>query len=701
MFINFPIIPFGFCLFLSAFLLFVIQPMAAKVLLPLFGGAPMVWTVCMLYFQIVLLLAYGYAFLLSRYLPLKGQQLIHCIILVASFLMLPILWETLPDSTSIAPTVSLLSLLFLKLTIPLWMISATAPLLQFWFSKTHHPSAHDPYFLYVASNFGSFLALLGYPFIIERFIGLKEQSFVWSIGYIIFALIIGLLCLLINYKPAGRVYQKHESIRLQCRIRWIYLSFVPVSLMLGVTTYITTDIASTPLLWVLPLALYLLSFVITFSHPPLLSHQWVINNVVFVLAFPLLGFVFGSRVEAFIELIVVHLATFFMLAMLCHGELVKSRPSPHHLTEFYLIIALGGVLAGVFNSLIAPYIFSQAYEYPLAIIFAVLILPSQVKTINWKVILLIGLLLCVNYFLPSSFVWMKKNHIIPVLCVIIMVLRAENSKQFALSLVLLFLFVFVISDKKVLWQGRNFFGIKRVVQQDNAHMLISQTTIHGVQLIDKDIKANQKLAYYQPSLEVGRMYDDAQLQVAIVGLGVGIIGCQFDKKDTVHFYEIDPQIITIAKENAFFTLVKDCQPKALFKLGDARLSLQKEKNNYFDLIILDAFNSDAIPTHLLTYEALLLYQGKLKKDGALLIHISNRYLNLLPVIAAFTQNLKLPLLFKHSKSQGPWQFASEWVLITKNKHLIDKLVLKDWFKVIRTPDFLWTDDYSNIIPLLK
>jgi spermidine synthase len=696
-------IQFAITLFISAVLLFVVQPMAAKALLPLFGGVPMVWTVCMMYFQAVLLLAYGYAYALTHFFKLRMQQAIHCLFALLSILVLPILWHTLPLQVSGDPTLVLLKLLFTKLTLPLWVVSSSAPLLQAWFSHTKHPQSHDPYFLYAASNLGSFVALLGYPFLIERSIGLSHQSWLWSACFIAYLLLLLLIVIFPRYKKLDHLRLVTKKSTWSMRLKWLYLSFTPVSLMLGVTFYITTDIASMPLFWVIPLAIYLLTYVLTFATKPLIKHQSVVNNVLFILIFAIVGFIFGYTSTHIFELIVINLLTFFMLAMLCHGELVKSRPDSSMLTQFYFFIALGGLLAGIFNSILAPLIFTRAWEYPIAILLAILALPlkGQVKR-WWMQPLIIFCLLLLNHVLPESialFASLKYYHVLELVSLVIIVTASYNTSRLFISLCILFAFIFIIPKDEVLWQGRNFYGIKRIVKIGTTHRMFSQTTVHGAQNFLHDREKIKKSSYYAASVDLANLYPDGN--IAIVGLGVGIIACQFDQRATLTLYEIDPQVVAVAKNENYFTVLKKCQAKAPIKLGDARLNIVREKDKHFNLIILDAFNSDAIPSHLLTKEALSMYFDKLKSGGSLLVHISNRHINLVPVLASYAKKHEYTLLFRRFKPKHNWQYKAEWVVLTRNPTVVQELLWNKWIRVLTNQTIEWTDDYSNIMPLLK
>ncbi len=368
---------FPLTLFLSAILLFSIQPMVAKALLPVYGGTPSVWTICMLFFQVVLLISYGYAWLLSCFNKRAIWRWVHGVLVLFSLLTLPILFHPIPNFS--LPEWAILSSLLTQLGLPLLVIATSAPLLQFAYSQTSGKGASDPYFLYVSSNLGSLLALLLYPGFIERFLGLRLQFYIWNLGYGIYLLFLSVLLFLNSYKPWTDTKKEWELISWKDLLSWVSLAFIPCSLMMGVTLYITTDVAATPLFWVLPLALYLLSFVITFSSKPLISPKWVSQNSIFFLIFTILGFILNPHQVKAWQLIVFDLLSFFVLALLCHRKLYLRRPKPQELTLFYFCLALGGVLAGIFNGIISRQLFNQVLEYPLVILLCLFVIPLPNK----------------------------------------------------------------------------------------------------------------------------------------------------------------------------------------------------------------------------------------------------------------------------------------------------------------------------------
>ncbi|WP_207384155.1 fused MFS/spermidine synthase [Legionella nagasakiensis] len=696
---------FPLSLFLSASLLFVIQPMVAKVLLPVYGGTPAVWTVCMLFFQLLLLLAYAYAWFLSR---LKGTswRFVHLTVCLLSLIFLPLL--VVPPTDGGMPEMAILKTLLLQLGVPLLVIGASAPLLQYAFSQTKQNTGRDPYYLYVASNAGSLLALLSYPWLIERFSRVGEQFYGWNILYFVYLFLMTGLLLIPHYQSLTLTLDTLAKITWRKKAHWLFLSFVPCSLMLGVTFYITTDIAATPLFWVLPLALYLFSFVLTFARKPLISHDWVVKHILYFLIFPMLAFIVGVQHISVGQLIIAHLTGFFMLALFCHGELARLRPPAFQLTTFYFCLALGGVLAGLFNGLLAPQLFADSYEYPLVILLALLCIPIHRTKRRWPSAMVVLLMLLINSYIPekSIFGWIKIYHTAEILALIIILLTYRAKWDLFFSMLILFVFIFIPAFKstEILSQQRNFYGIKQVFSHAGAHVLMSQSTIHGFQVYDNQPNAGTR-AYYGAIFPVVQRMQAASpsLNAMIIGLGTGIMTCQFRKQDKVTMVEIDKQVIDIAKNPNFFTYLRDCLPQVSLIQADGRIAAAQAKDASYELLVIDAFNSDSIPVHLLTREAFAIYQKKIKDDGVILINISNRHLNLLPVLIAVGQAFDMVVLHKQQAGNPHLgQLASEWVLLTQNETLANQLMGTDkWRFMAGAKRVLWTDDYTNIVPLLR
>jgi spermidine synthase len=686
--------------------------MVAKALLPVYGGTPAVWTVCMLFFQVVLLFAYGYAVLLSYFQTTKAWRFTHSILLLFSCIELPLLMHPLAGDGS--PEWSILTNL-IQLGLPLFVVAASAPLLQFAYSQTKEKGASDPYFLYSASNLGSLTALLLYPSAIERFIGLKEQFHLWNIGYVIYLILLFFLFYTRPYEPLFlNSSEKSSWPSWQTIAYWIILSFVPCSLMLGVTLYITTDVAATPLFWVLPLALYLLTFVIVFRSKPLSWFPWLQRNSIFFLVFAILCFILNASQVRVWQSILFNLLNFFVFSLLCHRQLFLIRPKPQALTLFYLCLAFGGVLAGVFNGLIAPHLFNQVYEYPLAILLSILVLPSTaIRTKNALVLsLLIPLVvfsvLLSQYVVPEIH-WPGHFSTFQISALVALALLAiwqpvKLSMFFSLFILFGFIFSPALQNEKILMQERNFYGVKKVVDKGIVHVLISQSTIHGLQLMNQQ-KPTGLSSYYgavKPVIDFLKQ-EYTSMSATLIGLGVGTLSCQFREQDKLKLIEIDDQVINLARDSRLFTYLRDCSPKMEIIKKDGRLAVEQLPDHSQQLILVDAFNSDAIPVHLITLEALNLYKQKITPEGALLINLSNRHLELLPVFTAASRFLDLMIFYTADEGDPALgQFASEWVLLTLNEELIFKITNnKGWHFVAKNKQILWTDDYSNLIPLLK
>lgn len=697
---------FPICLFLSAILLFSIQPMVAKSLLPVYGGTPAVWIVCMLFFQIILLVAYGYAAVLSFFIKPIVWRLTHSLLVIYSLAALPLLFR--PVILNSSPEWSILWGLLSQVGMPLIVISASAPLLQFAYSQTREKGAADPYFLYSASNLGSLLSLLLYPWLLERFVGLASQYYLWSIGYIFYVVLLFIVFYAQRYQPQEKPNSSIKDWPWPSIFYWIFFSFIPCSLMLGVTLYITTDIAATPLFWVMPLALYLLTFVLIFTSKPLISFTWIARNSIFFLIFPIIGFILhASQIKAW-QSIVFHLVNFFILSLLCHGQLFLHRPKPQLLTLFYFCLALGGVLAGVFNGILAPHLFNQVYEYPLALLLSLFALPNLTRKRRWWIPGVVLILLLSHYFIlnvrwPGGF---SSFQVCALLALIFLVISQKDRTSLICSLFLLFGFIFspLLQDDTVLVQERNFYGVKKVIAKEGVHALINQSTVHGLQAMNEK-KPDGLSSYYgaiNPVINAMQQKWNS-LSVTIIGLGIGTAICQFRREDQIKIIEIDDQVIELAKKTQLFTYLRDCPAHVSIIKNDGRLAVEQLPDHSQTLLLIDAFNSDAIPVHLLTLEAFTLYRQKIIKEGGILINLSNRHLQLLPVINAAARSLEFMVFYANNKGiPSLGQFDSEWAFLTYNENLAFQLMnARNWRFEGGDQQFLWTDDYTNVIPLLK
>jgi hypothetical protein len=791
-------------LFVSATLLFLVQPMIAKMVLPLLGGTPAVWNTCMVFFQAALLAGYAYAHALTTRLGARRQVIFHTVLLFLPFAVLPISihgWLPHPDAN---PIPWLLALLAVSVGLPFFVLSASAPLLQKWFASTGHPSGKDPYFLYAASNLGSMIALPGYVALIEPNLTLTatswhSQSWLWAAGYGVLVLLM-LACARAVWRANRLVEEQAEldpavldvealiDVRpsIWTRLRWIALAFVPSSLLLGVTTHITLDIAAIPLLWIIPLELYLLSFVLVFSRGwPTLVHKGLV--LIMPLLILLILFLGLTEIKTGVLFnIALDLVTLLVVALVCHGDLARSRPSTRHLTEFYLLMSLGGVLGGLFNALVAPLIFSSVLEYKVALICACLLVPRFAegaefsvgrwilrKLSSWKenpvsemaqniltflesdgkawqakvVGLLVDLVLAVSvgivafglvrFFytnLGNAWLTRRQDDVSSMLLSLSNLIHFEYKRLLLVivyGLPILICYSFVTrpvrfglavaallvgaaygestSGSEVVLRNRSFFGVLTVrhYPADDKYTLLHGTTLHGTQIRGGGHE-QEPLTYYHQSGPVGdffRVFHKrlARQNLGLIGLGSGTLACYGEPGMHLTFYDIDQAVVHIARDSGYFTNLQHCRAEYDIVLGDARLQLEKAPDKHYKLIVVDAFSSDAIPIHLITREALALYFRKLADDGVLAVHISNRYLNLEPVLGNLIVDQGYAGLRRHDDDDDdeiyPGKTSSDWVVLARQPEYLGKLKEEvGWGEVATNPKVgVWTDDYSNLL----
>ncbi len=718
---------FALALFTSAALLFWVQPLVAKMLLPLLGGAPSVWNTCMVFFQALLLAGYAYALLISQRLTLKNQAIVHAILLLAAGLILPFglserALASLPTQSS--PVIWLLTTLLITVGPPFLLLSATAPLLQRWFSHSTHKSAHDPYFLYAVSNAGSMLALLGFPFLLEPILAVRTQSAIWAWGYVVLAALVISCAVLLKsrqHTPTQvEVVADQPAVKVGAsqRFQWTLLAFVPSSLMLGVTTYIATDVASVPLIWIIPLSLYLLTFILAFGNKQIIKLPLASN--LFPIALVSLGafIILAPPISVWVT-ISLHLLVFFLAALVSHQRLAQSRPPVTKLPEYFLWISFGGVLGGIFNALLAPLLLSTALEYPAAIILALLIRPVTAQEQNTKKWMRMGfpafifvLVFALAIFVPRFGLSGEWDNALVLLLPLLLcfVFTFRRPKVFALSLAaLMFASIpYLNAAVETLTTQRNFFGVWRVTTSPSEEFrrIYHGSTVHGVQFKDESRKCEQT-SYYHPTGPVGQFFDvhnskNSNLPVAVIGLGSGSLGTYSSAGQEWDFYDIDPLIVSIASDRRYFTFLSDCT-KASYEviLGDARLRLRETPQAKYGLLIIDAFSSDSVPAHLLTTEAMELYFDKLSADGMLVFHISNRYLNLEPLLSGLSRRQGLTsFIRKDEDNSAPGKYRSIWVVVGRNETALGSIPADSrWRKT--QGDIVWTDDFSNILSLLK
>jgi hypothetical protein len=751
LFTSLPVL-FSLTLFLSAGLLFLVEPMIGKMILPLLGGTPAVWNTCMMFFQAILLAGYGYAHLCSKNAVLNRQIIIHLALLAAAGVVLPIAIS--PDRAFSAeghPIIYILVLLLFSVGLPFFTLSSNSLLLQKWFAGTGHPSAKDPYFLYSASNLGSMLALVAYPTLIEPNLKLAEQSRLWAIGYFLL-LIFASFCATLarGYQTDSPGEETNNTAKDACladdarltfgeRCRWILMAFVPSSLMLGITTFLSTDVAAIPLFWIIPLSLYLLSFIIVFARVPAMVHRLMI----LLLPLSITALIFVNFADLDIPKWVIflfHLENFFIYCMVCHGEISLSRPSTQHLTEFYFWISVGGVLGGIFNALIAPLIFPIILEYPLVLGLGALILPVRnykipLNLMKWKTGLLyiaipLGLVLFTYWStnklsvesIPleglAAFLHMEKRTLFHIIIFGFLILVCNGltflKKPFLFGIgiaAVMMTFVFIKGfPGNIVHRERSFFGV-HTVERDAAGEFMSLfhgTTLHGKQWLNPD-KRFQPLTYYHTTGPAGRAFsefsgDQRKSRIAVLGLGTGSLAAYAGKGQQIDFYEIDAAVKRIATNPAYFTYVSDCLAQWQIIMGDGRLTMEKSPPNYYGIIILDAFSSDAIPVHLLTREAITLYFSKLNHDGVLLFHISNQYLDLAPVLTAFAQESgSASLICTDNAELENEKNISVWVLLARKEADFGGLSRSSFWKKMESQRKVkvWTDDFSNILSVFR
>jgi hypothetical protein len=723
---------FATTLFLSALLLFSVQPIYAKLILPKLGGAPSVWAVSMCFFQAVLLAGYFYAFALNRWVKDGRALFAHLGLMATCCWLLPF---EVPSTFAVPPEgdayLWLIELLVVGIGLPFFAVSANAPLLQAWFSRTHNACAADPYFLYGASNLGSLIALVSYPLVVEPAIGLAGQSKLWSLGFLALAAMIAIsgTVALLNPKPMiapdpgprAPDGMTAPSIGWASRVTWIALAFIPSGLVVAVTTYITTDVASAPFLWVLPLALFLSTFVLVFRAELPFKYGLACD----LLPAAMLGFVLtqGTLVSS-----VLALASFVLAAVICHRELYNRRPPSEHLTEFYLWMSVGGVLGGAFSALLAPHLFASVFEFTLLALLALLCRPGVLLgrsvPVNWCRLALIvatGLVLMAGFKLAVHFALLSTSRLYPfvligVLCLGLFAIRRWPEHRAALVLTMIAAFALTPSDHLTIHVQRTFFGTHRVVvsQDGSLRMLLHGTTVHGaIRLKDaagRAVAAPVPATYYHPASAMARAVavaraslaaHDRPLRAGIVGLGTGSLACYAAGGEEWRFYEIDPAVVRIATDPKLFDFLARCLPEPDIVIGDARLMLAKAPRAHFGYLVIDAFSSDSIPVHLLTAEALRLFLDKLDPDGLLALHVSNNHLDLVPALAstiARVPGLTAALVEDERRADDLDALPSRLVVIARSREAIAPVLQwRDAAPLVDSGARAWTDDYSDVL----
>lgn len=749
---------FSLTVFVSAALMFAVQPMYGRMVLPLLGGSPSVWNTVMVCYQVTLLAGYGYAHALAR----RGPRWwgLHLALLLAAFVVLPL--RLSPDQTPPPggdPVLWLLVTMASSVALPFLMLSTTGPLIQRWFAHTGHAHARDPYFLYAASNVGSMLGLLAYPFLLEPNLTLQAQSRGWSAGYILLVMLI-CACALVarrglatqgatSHGPAAEespvTAQTVGRIGARRRLHWLVLAFAPSSLMLGATTHLSMDLVAVPLLWIVPLAVYLLTFILAFAGRPLIPPGLLARLQVFsVLGVLIVLLSHASEPLWFVA--GLHLLALFTLGLTCHNVLAGRRPGVEHLTEFYVWVAAGGALGGAFNALAAPLLFDSVAEYPLVLALACMLAPAWATrraapggsapeaergatreliapgSFGRDIVValtfsasVIAVIMLVRAFGHS---WLRAEFVVfaSLLCFPLFALR-KRPVRFGLSLAGLMLLAPTAtnSERPTLHAERSFFGIHRVLSvntpEGRMHQLVHGTTLHGKQWVEPS-RCDDPLSYYHRAGPAGQMFEtfgrsSGGASIGVVGLGTGALSAYAQPGQRWTYFEIDPAVVRIASNADWFCYLGRSAAPPRMLLGDARLSLVSDTTRY-DLLVLDAYTSDAVPVHLLTREAFAQYFERIKPGGVLALHLSNRHFDLERVVARIAHESGLAHRIRVDGTPSKEMAArgmemSTWAALARDEADLGPLTSDARWRGLRVarPGPLWTDDYSSLVSVLK
>jgi hypothetical protein len=736
--------------FVSATLLFVVQPMFARMVLPLLGGSPAVWNTALVFYQVALLAGYGYVHGATSRLRPPVQMALHLILMLAALLCLPIVvphgW--VPPVTR-NPVPWLLGVMTLRIGLPFLVVSSTGPLIQKWFATARHRLSPDPYFLYAASNLGSMLGLLSYPLLVEPHLTLAAQTRMWSIGYGALIVLTCACAWLVRRSLAAESRapsappsaagspapvpdaaiagsrDRNEPPTWRRKLRWLLLAFTPVSLMMAVTTHLTTDVAAVPLLWVIPLAIYLLTFILVFARRPLVSHEMAVD-VLPLLVLPLVMIMIAQPGELLMLVMAIHLIVLFFAAMVCHGELAKDRPPAGYLTEFYLLLSLGGALGGIFNAIVAPLIFTAVAEFPIALVLSCLMIPASVgwakSTPRQRILdvalpaaLAVAVVLFVK-ILDLRHIDITRQMLIVMVSILVFPVYSFSRRpvRYALGVGALLLTnpEALENGMRLLHADRSFFGVNRVMVDTGRtfHEFRHGTTLHGVQRI-RPLRCREPLGYYARSGPLGDIFDSLArrgpgISIGVAGLGAGAIAAYAEPGERLTYYELDPAVERIASDPRYFCFLQACPAALRVVLGDARLSLAAS-NERFDVLVLDAYTSDAIPLHLITREAVKIYVDHLAPGGLLAFHISNRYFDLAPVIARLAADAgltcRVAVLGRHGvgkRSEG-WT-ESEYAVVARTPADIARLdAFGNWVQLKHPAPRVWTDEFASPFSALR
>ena len=720
-------------IFVSALLLFSVQPLFTKMILPRLGGSPAVWSIAMVFFQSLLLFGYAYAHYLMTIRNRMIPVIVHLTLLIIALLTLPLAigesWSSPPES---GYALWLLGLFTVTIGLPFFALAANNPLLQAWFVRAGHPEARDPYFLYASSNIGSFLALLSYPVLLEPMLSLRTQNLLWTGGYgLLIVLIAGCGVLLLRAPPSQTLESATggaaaPAVNWASRGRWVFLAAVPSGLLIAVTAHISTDVAAAPLLWVPPLSIYLLTWVLVFQTRPLLPHRLMLRLQPLAIA-GVIMLLAGAGERNLFALLGGHLYCFFVIAMACHGELARTRPPAQHLTGFYVALSFGGMVGGLFAGLIAPFSFSWIAEYPILVALAALCRPEDQTPAPrwgrwyWPALALLAVMLIAPSYLSAEVAQYLDRFRVPIIgsvaiaaMIAVIVLKADRWK-FAATVALALLLIRVLpGDRGHVETVRSFFGVHKILVTTDGryHLLVHGTTVHGAEKVLNDdgtpvTGRPEAISYYYKesgmsrAIAAVRARKGGPLRAAVIGLGSAALTCASQPGENWKFFEIDQAIVDIARDPKRFSFIQRCHPDLQAVMGDARLTFAKEPDGVYDLIVVDAYSSDAIPVHLATREAMTIYKSKLAPHGAIVVHVSNRHLELASVIVgiANANHLKSWVYLNNPHREKEYIFANNVVISARDESDVGDIAQGDAWKAA-APDNLqrvWTDDYCNIL----
>lgn len=673
--------------FTGAALLFIVEPLIAKMLLPEFGGASSVWTLSTFFFQVAMLIGYLFIHFATKLGP-RRQPWLQLALVIPALLFLPIALPAIESIATQEPFTRLLLTLTVAIGLPFLVLATTGPLIQRWYSWTSGPRSDDPYFLYAASNAGSFIGLLSYPFLIEPYISLEAQRNIWSVGFVLFLVMVA-ACGAIVLKENGKlqvaaqaveaVKEKAAKLGVRRQLWWIFLAFLPASLQLGLVSHLTTDVASFPLLWIIPLTIYLATMIVAFGRksrkPP---KFWIVAAIgLSIVSIFMIQTMEVSTVDSIVFLTALLMVTLAAVSYAAHGTLAADRPDTDHLTKYFVLISFGGALGGAFNGLIAPLFLFNPIEFQLVLATAMALLIA---------------------------------------------LTTDRAHRIAITALVLILGIFVVaissgSNAGAIKEGRSFYGAWTVYDTSDSRVFAHGTTLHGTQFLD-DSKRDIPTSYYALGGPLSEIVDsakaDGEISATVVGLGTGAMAAYADSGDTMSFIDVDQQVIDVAENPQLFSYLGDARERGAEVatiLGDGRLRVADLADGSQDLIAIDAFSSDSIPVHLLTLEAFEEYTAKLKDDGVLAVHISNRIFDLSPVVAANAEKLGYRVLLKSGLGDADANPAhASWMVLTKDEakaEALQDLPRKSfenageldgyWRNISGSPGLLWTDDHSSIL----